>query len=78
MLYDGVDGKSVIKVRTSMSTGMTLKRTRLVWGAILLILGGPLNADTIAAALDTLVPELMVKYHVPGVSIVGIENRRIA
>ena len=31
-----------------------------------------------AALLDKLVPELMDKNHVPGVSIVGIENRRIA
>lgn len=31
-----------------------------------------------AALLDKLVPELMDKYHVPGVSLAGIENRRIA
>ena len=31
-----------------------------------------------AALLDKLVPEQMAAHHVPGVSIVGIENRRIA
>ncbi|MHC4180481.1 MAG: serine hydrolase domain-containing protein [Planctomycetota bacterium] len=36
------------------------------------------RSDSTAATLDELVPELMAKLHVPGVSIVGIEDRRIA
>jgi CubicO group peptidase (beta-lactamase class C family) len=31
-----------------------------------------------ATLLDKLVPESMDKYHVPGVSLMGIENRRVA
>lgn len=31
-----------------------------------------------AALLDKLVPELMNRYHVPGVSLAGVENRRVA
>ncbi len=34
--------------------------------------------DSLPKSLDTLVPPLMVKYSVPGVSIVGLEHRRIA
>lgn len=34
--------------------------------------------DSITATLDELVPRLMATLHVPGVSIVGIEDRRIA
>ena len=36
------------------------------------------ESDSTAATLDQLVPELMARLHVPGVSIVGIEDRRIA
>jgi len=40
--------------------------------------GSPIRPASIAAALDQLVPKLMASLHVPGVSIVGIEDRRIA
>lgn len=36
------------------------------------------RADTILETLDRLVPKLMDEYHVPGVSIAGIEDRLIA
>jgi len=36
------------------------------------------RSSPISAKLDSMVPRLMAAYHVPGVSIVGIENRRIA
>jgi len=35
------------------------------------------RSSPIPAKLDSMVPRLMATYHVPGVSIVGIENRRI-
>ena len=38
----------------------------------------PFSSGSISAELDRLVPQLMESLHVPGVSIVGIENRRIA
>ena len=41
-------------------------------------LGSPPTTDAIPARLDELVPKLMDEFHVPGVSIVGIEDRRIA
>ena len=40
--------------------------------------GSPARSGSITAALDELVPELMASLHVPGVSIAGIEDRRIA
>ena len=38
----------------------------------------PANPDHIPEYLDELVPRLMALYHVPGVSIAGINNRQIA
>ncbi len=38
----------------------------------------PQDPPSVPAVLDKLVPELMASLHVPGVSVVGIEDRRIA